>query len=313
MSGHPDPALALSANDIRALEDRRIQLQSELSRVTASQTLADALVLFDDTVAFAASFLRDAAAQAATVSRMSVASRRLQQGRALDDAAREIKRMANMLSASNPRIRTTYLLWAVTGILGFTASDEVTSIIREAQRSHPYTTPPSGAVGRPPLPYPPPQVLQFSPVAPPPPPPAFHAPPPPPPVPPPPPPPQGQIPLLPARNRGIGKVVPACAEVIGANVPNAIDSSTKVCYLCGRTGHLAFSCFLSAPVRLGEPLPGWTTQGTKVQELWSSPTDITPACAKLWIDFLNRRQISGNPDASGRFPLPDFHAVASRG
>ncbi len=60
---------------------------------------------------------------------------------------REIKLMANMLAAANPRIRTTYLLWAVTGILCFTASDEVTSIIREAQQGHQYTTPPSSTVG----------------------------------------------------------------------------------------------------------------------------------------------------------------------
>ncbi len=108
-----------------------------------------------------------------------------------------------------------------------------------------------------------------------------------------------------------GKVVPACAEVVGANVPNAIDSSTKACYLCCRAGHLAFSCFLSSPVRLGKQFPGWTSQGTKVPELWSSPTDITPACTKLWIEFLHHCQISCNPDASWRFPLPDFHVVAT--
>jgi hypothetical protein len=96
-------------------------------------------------------------------------------------------------------------------------------------------------------------------------------------------------------------------------VPNAIDSTTKACYLCGRTGHLAYSCYLSAPVRLGEPFPGWTNLGTKIPELWTSPTDISPACARLWLDYLSRRQISGNPDSTGRFPLPDFNAVASRG
>jgi hypothetical protein len=312
MRKHPDPALALSTLELRALEDRRIQLQSELTRVSNSHSLADALVLFDDTVTFASTFLRDAASQASAISRFSVSDRRLRQSRALDEAAREIKRVAQLLGAADMRVRTTYLLWAVTGILGFTANEEVSGIIKEAQRGQPLLTPnPPPSLARQPASYPAPLALQFSPLAPPPQP--SPAPPPPPPQLPPPPPPPGLIPSAPTRGRGIGKVVPACMEVIGANVPNAIDSSTKSCYLCSRTGHLAFSCYLSAPVRLGEPFPGWTAQGTKVPDLWSSPTDITPACAKLWIDFLTRRQISGNPDASGRFPLPDFHAVASRG
>ncbi len=328
MRKHPDPTLALSIGDCRALEEKRIQLQLELTRVSASHTLADVLSLFDDTFAFASTFFRDAASQAATVAHSTVSRRRLGQSRALDDAAREIKRMAQVLGAVDPRVRTTYLLVTITGMLGFTASDEVAGIIKEAQRGRP---PPPNPARHPPLPSP--QALFYSPQAPPaaqfyqpqaPPAPqpqaplfqpqALPAPPAPAPLPPPPlpaPNPAGRG-NEPGRNRGIGKVIPGCTETIGANVPNAVDASTKSCYLCSRTGHLAYSCYLSAPVRLHEPFPGWTANGTKVQELWSSPTNITPACAKLWIDYLRRHQIVGNPDSLGRYPLPDFAAVAAQ-
>ncbi len=57
MGRHQDPALALLANYLCALEDLSIQLQSELTCATVSQSLADTLVLFDNTFAFAASFL----------------------------------------------------------------------------------------------------------------------------------------------------------------------------------------------------------------------------------------------------------------
>eukprot|EP00961_Rhodomonas_salina_P104601 1408409-Rhodomonas_salina.1 len=71
--------------------------------------------------------------------------------------------------------------------------------------------------------------------------------------------------LAPARNRSIGLVVPACIAVIGANVPNALNTLARSCYLCGAggptmqgtQGHLAFSCMFNAQGRLGEPFPGW--------------------------------------------------------
>jgi hypothetical protein len=99
-------------------------------------------------------------------------------------------------------------------------------------------------------------------------------------------------------------------SVIGTNVPYAINSAGKSCYLCGQHGHLAFSCYMSAPVRLGEPFPGWTAEGNKIPHLWATNTDISRACAELWIDYLARHQILGNPDPSNTTPPPDFAAVA---
>eukprot|EP00961_Rhodomonas_salina_P198947 2683664-Rhodomonas_salina.1 len=101
-------------------------------------------------------------------------------------------------------------------------------------------------------------------------------------------------------------------SIIGANIPNAINLTGKTCYLCSGTSHLASACVLSAPVRIGEPFPGWTAQGVKKPECWLNATDITPACAGKWIDYLQRHGIVTNPDPTNTLPSPDFATLAAQ-
>ena len=312
-SGSARLAAPLPVAEVRRYEDQRLQLQARFSNLAAVPPLVDALLLLDDAVSWAAAYFRDTAAAASSKRLARVADRRLQQSKGLDDGARKVKEMASALAGPDVAVQGTYLKWAIAGILGFSTSSETEKILKEARQTHPRHVPapaPPAYYASPPPPYaayaPPPadpRTFMTPPRAAPPP---VAQPPPPPPAPlppPPPPPPVGGppafVPPAPARGRGIGRVVPACMSVIGTNVPYAINSAGKSCYLCGQQGHLAFSCYLSAPVRLGEPF-----------HLWSSNTDISKACASLWIDYLARHQITGNPDPSNTTPLPDFAAVA---
>jgi hypothetical protein len=316
--------------EVRHYEDQRLLLQARFSNLPQVPQFVDVLLLFDDVVSWAAAYFRDTATGASLQGYGRVAQRRLQQSKGLDDGARKVKEMASALAGPDTAVKSTYLKWAIAGILGFTTSSETEKILKEARmarRPPDPPAPPAPAYYTPPRTYQPPpyqaqpyqyQAPPHDPRRPPPaqlPPPAYPPPPQPAPRPPPQhfaqqPPSAGQPPPAPARNRGIGRVIPGCMSVIGTNVPYAMNSAGKTCYLCGQLSHLAFSCYLSAPVRLGEPFPGWTAEGTKVPHLWANNTDITKECAELWIDYINRHRIAGNPDPTELSPLPDFAAVA---
>ena len=113
----------------------------------------------------------------------------------------------------------------------------------------------------------------------------------------------------PVTNRGIGRVIPACQSVIGTNVPGAINTTGKSCYLCGEFNHLAFSCVRHAPRRIGAPFPGWDANGQKIPTSWTSPTTISRACGHEWVTYLRHYNINGNPDSTGIRPPPNFAAV----
>ena len=345
----PDPRIALPDIESKRFEERRLKLQQ---RHTAASSRAPPVhsdviyYLFEDTITLATDYYRECATVASNQGAHHVARLRLAQSKALAEASECIKTTAGLVAGDDCGIRTIYLRWATSGILGYADGSEVNRIIKEAHASL-FSTPtghptsahrllPSpqtlfhsprqdtgrdvvatyGYVGgvrdsvtitRPPA-YAPPPALPIATSAPP-----IYAPAPPPapepPTPAPAPPPAANP--APSRGRGIGKVIPSCVAVVGANVPGAMNSSGRVCYLCNQASHLAFSCYMSAAVRLGEPFPGWTADGRKIPELWINNTDISPQCARLWVSFLQRHQISGNPDPTNLQPLPNFAAVAA--
>ncbi len=144
----------------------------------------DALLLFDDAVSWAAAYFRDTAAEASYDCLTKVAQRRLQQSKGLDDGARKMKEMASALAGPDVAVQSTYLKWAIAGILGFTTSSETEKILKEARQTKAHTDPaqqsqpvyytpprPPPSYGQPPYASPPvdPQRYQPPPRAPPPP------------------------------------------------------------------------------------------------------------------------------------------------
>ncbi len=316
---HRELHLALPPDDQRAFEAQRAAFQARHNALLAAPAdLAAASSLFDETMAWASAFFRDAAIQAGIEGDHEVSRNRLRQAKALDEQAKALKANAALIAGSNTSVHFVFLRRCVMHILGYASSREMDSILKEAARVARPTPPAFTTSARPTPP------VFFAPAprlpAPPLPPPGSQHPPGPPPLPPPPGPPpplpstdQRPIPPFPTRGRGIGMVVPACATIIGANVPNAITHPpSRMCFNCMRSTppHMAYSCPFVAQQRFGEPFPGWTAQGEKIPDLWTSATDISPTCARLWMQFIERHQIRGNPDPLGRLPLPDFASVA---
>eukprot|EP00961_Rhodomonas_salina_P241423 3261658-Rhodomonas_salina.1 len=94
---------------MRSLEEKRLQLQTRFTAHAMKGELLKYLTLFDDVCSWVASYFRDAATCANAVNNHSSALRRLQQSKALDDAARTIKETVQALTGNDQRVRVTYL------------------------------------------------------------------------------------------------------------------------------------------------------------------------------------------------------------
>ena len=88
-------------------------------------------------------------------------------------------------------------------------------------------------------------------------------------------------------------------------------TENMACFECQRR-HRGKECPVRAVESLGETYPGWGNGGKERDpELWNGD-NITPECARMWIEFVNRHHLYTNPDASGRLDRPDFLSVAAQ-